>query len=141
DLRGFTALAERLSPEEVVDYLNAYFERMVELILRYRGTINEIMGDGILVIFGAPTSGDDDAERAVACAVEMQIAMDRFAADRRQQGLATAEMGIGLHTGRVVVGNIGSARRTKYAAVGTAVNLAARVESYTTGGQILISEE
>ena len=141
DLRGFTALAERLGPEEVVAYLNAYFERIVELILRHRGTINEILGDGILVIFGAPTSAADDAERAVACAVEMQIAMERFADERARDGLPTAEMGIGLHTGQVVVGNIGSARRTKYAAVGAAVNLAGRVESYTTGGQILISED
>ena len=141
DLRGFTALSERLGPEGVVAYLNDYFERVVELILRHRGTINEILGDGILVIFGAPTSTEDDAERAVACAVEMQIAMAEFAEERRGRGLPAAEMGIGLHTGPVVVGNIGSARRTKYAAVGAAVNLAARIESYTTGGQILISED
>lgn len=141
DLRGFTALAGRLDPEEVVAYLNDYFERMVELILRYRGTINEIMGDGILVIFGAPTSAADDAERAVACALAMQIAMREFSSERCARGLLTAEMGIGLHTGQVIVGNIGSARRAKYTVVGTPVNLASRIESYTTGGQVLISED
>jgi PAS domain S-box-containing protein len=141
DLRGFTGLAERLTPEDVVSFLNAYFERMVEPILRYRGTISEIMGDGILMLFGAPMSAEDDAERAVTCALEMQLAMGHFGEERRARGLPTVEMGIGLHTGRVVVGNIGSERRTKYAAVGTAVNLAARIESYTTGGQILVSED
>lgn len=141
DLRGFTALAERLAPEAVVGFLNAYFDIMVALIMRYRGTINEILGDAILVIFGAPTSGEDDAERAVACAVEMQIAMERFSEERRRLGQPTVEMGIGLHTGPVIVGNIGTEQRAKYAAVGTAVNLTGRIESYTTGGQVLVSED
>jgi len=113
---------------------------MVDLILRYRGTINEIMGDGILVIFGVPTAAPDDAERAVACAVAMQRAMNRVNARSRERGLPEAEMGIGIHTGDVIIGNIGSDRRMKYTAVGTHVNLAGRIESYTTGGQILISE-
>jgi adenylate cyclase len=113
---------------------------MVDLILRYGGTINEILGDGILVIFGAPKAAADDAERAVACGVAMQRAMDDVNARGREQGLPEVEMGIGIHTGEVIVGNIGSDRRMKYAAVGTHVNLTGRIESYTTGGQILISE-
>jgi len=140
DLRGFTALAERLSPEEAVRFLNGYLQTMVDLILKYRGTINEIMGDGILVIFGAPTAAADDAERAVACAVAMQQAMAGVNARSRARGLPEIEMGIGVHTGEVIVGNIGSDRRMKYAAVGSNVNLTGRIESYTTGGQILISE-
>jgi PAS domain S-box-containing protein len=140
DLRGFTALAERLSPEDAVGFLNGYLQSMVDLILHYRGTINEIMGDGILVIFGAPMSADDDAERAVACAVAMQRAMAGVNARSRARGLPEVEMGIGVHTGPVIVGNIGSDRRMKYAAVGSNVNLTGRIESYTTGGQILISE-
>jgi len=140
DLRGFTSVAERLSPEEAIRFLNGYLHTMVELILQYGGTINEIMGDGILVIFGAPTSAGDDAERGVACAVAMQLAMDQVNARSRARGLPSIEMGIGIHTGEVIVGNIGSDRRMKYAAVGTHVNLAGRIESYTTGGQILISE-
>jgi adenylate cyclase len=140
DLRGFTALAERLSPEEAITFLNGYLQTMVDLILHYRGTINEILGDGILVIFGAPTAAADDAERAVACALAMQLAMDGVNARSREGGLPEVEMGIGIHTGDVIVGNIGSERRMKYAAVGTNVNLTGRIESYTTGGQILISE-
>jgi PAS domain S-box-containing protein len=140
DLRGFTALAERLSPEEAIRFLNGYLQAMVELILRYGGTINEIMGDGILVIFGAPRAAADDAERAVACGVAMQRAMDEVNARGQEQGLPAVEMGIGIHTGEVIVGNIGSDRRMKYAAVGTHVNLTGRIESYTTGGQLLISE-
>jgi adenylate cyclase len=140
DLRGFTALAERLSPEEAIHFLNGYLQTMVDLILRYGGTINEIMGDGILVIFGAPKAAADDAERAVACGLAMQRAMDEVNARGRERGLPEVEMGIGVHTGEVIVGNIGSDRRMKYAAVGTHVNLTGRIESYTTGGQILISE-
>lgn len=140
DLRGFTGLVERLSAQEAIAFLNGYLQTMVDLILHYRGTINEILGDGILVIFGAPTAADDDAERAVACALAMQLAMDGVNARSRERGLPEIEMGIGVNTGDVIVGNIGSARRMKYAAVGTHVNLTGRIESYTTGGQILISE-
>ena len=140
DLRGFTAVAERLTPEEAIRFLNGYLQTMVDLILRYGGTINEIMGDGILVIFGAPTVAADDAERAVACGVAMQRAMVDVNARSRERGLPEVEMGIGIHTGEVIVGNIGSDRRMKYAAVGSHVNLTGRIESYTTGGQLLISE-
>jgi PAS domain S-box-containing protein len=140
DLRGFTMLAARLTPEGAIAFLNGYLQTMVNLILEHRGTINEIMGDGILVIFGAPTGMPDDAERAVRCAVAMQRAMPGVNARIREQGLPEIEMGIGIHTGDAIVGNIGSDRRMKYAAVGTTVNLAGRIESFTTGGQILISE-
>jgi PAS domain S-box-containing protein len=140
DLRGFTALIERLTPEGAISFLNGYLQTMVDLILHYHGTINEILGDGILVIFGAPTAMADDAERAVACAVAMQRAMDDVNARSRELGGPGIEMGIGIHTGKVIVGNIGSERRMKYAAVGSPVNLTGRIESYTTGGQILISD-
>ena len=140
DLRGFTALAERLAPDQLVAFLNRYLEEMVNVILEYRGTINEILGDGIMVIFGAPIQRDDDARRAVACAVAMQLALQSVNAINRRAGLPDVAMGIGVHTGEVVIGNIGSQRRTKYGAVGTHVNLTGRIESYTIGGQILISE-
>lgn len=139
DVRGFTALAECLEPQEVMTFLNRYLEAMLDVILAYRGTIIEILGDGLLVLFGAPLSRDDDAERAVACALAMQLRMDDTNAPNRQAGLPEVEMGIGIHTGEVVVGNIGSQQRTKYGVVGSAVNLTGRIESYTTGGQILIS--
>ena len=140
DLRGFTAFAERLSPSQVVAFLNRYLEAMVDVITTHQGTIDEIIGDGILILFGAPIRREDDAQRAVACAVSMQLAMDEVNAQNRHEGLPEVEMGIGIHTGNVVVGNIGSTKRTKYGAVGSNVNLTGRIESYTTGSQILISE-
>src|SRR4028119_805909 len=98
------------------------------------------MGDGILVLFGAPTLREDDATRAVACAVAMQLAMVTVNNKMKEWGLPKLEMGIGINTGEVVVGNIGSDKRTKYGVVGSQVNLTYRIESYTVGGQILISE-
>jgi adenylate cyclase len=139
DVRGFTALAECLEPQEVMTFLNRYLEAMVDVILAYRGTIIEMLGDGLLVLFGAPLTRDDDAERAVACALAMQLRMDDTNIPNRRAGLPEVEMGIGIHTGEVVVGNIGSQQRTKYGVVGSAVNLTGRIESYTTGGQILLS--
>ena len=140
DLRGFTAVAERLDAQEVMGFLNRYLEAMVNVILSYQGTIIEILGDGILVLFGAPMSRDDDPERAVACAVSMQLQMEGVNALLRKEHLPDIEMGIGIHTGDVVVGNIGSEQRTKYGVVGSAVNLDRSFQSqYTTGSQILIS--
>jgi adenylate cyclase len=140
DLRGFTALAARLTPHEVIEFLNLYLEAMVDVVSRYEGTIDEIIGDAILVIFGAPLASDDHADKAVACGLAMQLAMTDVNLRLAAKGAAELEMGIGVHTGRVIVGNIGSLRRTKYAAVGSNVNLAGRIESFTTGGQVLISE-
>jgi len=140
DLRGFTALSERLPPEEVIKILNFYLSAMADVITDYRGTIDEFMGDGILVLFGAPTASPDDADRAVACAIAMQNALKGVNQQMREWGLNDLEMGIGINTGEVVVGNIGSLKRTKYGVVGNQVNLTYRVESYTVGGQILISE-
>jgi adenylate cyclase len=139
DLRGFTALSARLSAREVINILNRYLERMVKIISRYRGTVNEIEGDGILAFFGAPLPGEDDRERAVACAVAMQTAMMEINTEQRQLNLPELAMGIGINSGEVVVGNIGSKERAKYGAIGAPINTAYRIESYTVGGQILIS--
>ncbi len=140
DLRGFTSLAERLEPEQVVQILNTYFEIMVEVLLKYNGTINEIIGDALLVIFGAPQKMPDRAKRAVACAIEMQNAMAEVNEQNRLQGLPGIEMGIGLNEDEVIVGNIGSSKRSKYGVVGSGVNMTSRIESYSVGGQILISD-
>ncbi len=96
--------------------------------------------DGILVLFGAPTAREDDPQRAIACAIAMQLAMVKVNEQMKEWGYAPLLMGIGINTGKVVVGNIGSEKRTKYGVVGSQVNLTYRIESYTTGGQILISE-
>jgi adenylate cyclase len=140
DLRGFTSLSGRLAPEQVVAILNRYLGTMVEVIMQYQGTIDEFIGDAIFVIFGAPVWREDDAQRAVACAAAMQLAMTAVNEENRRAGLPDVEMGIGVHTGEVVVGNIGSHKRTKYGVVGSHVNLTSRIQSYTIGGQILLSE-
>ncbi len=140
DLRGFSALSERLDPENVVDVLNIHLGVMGDVIAEYGGTIDEYIGDGILVLFGAPVACDDHARRAVACAVAMQLAMEQVNERVAAIGLPRLQMGIGINTGDVVVGNIGSERRMKYGVVGSPVNEAGRIESATVGGQILISE-
>lgn len=119
--------------------LNNYLGEMAKIILKYRGTIDEFIGDAILAIFGAPELRSDDAARAVACAVEMQLAMDRVNEFNEREGLPRLEMGVAINSGDVVVGNIGSEERAKYGVVGSPVNLTARIESYSIGGQILAS--
>ena len=141
DLRGFSALSERVPSEIAVDVINFYLEVMTEVISQYQGTINEIMGDGILVMFGAPIAREDDSQRAIACAIAMQLAMDKVNRHNQQMNLQSLEMGIGINTGQVLVGNIGSKKRAKYTVLGSPVNLAARIESYTVGGQILVSKD
>ncbi len=141
DLRGFTAISEQLPPEEVVKILNFYLGHMANVITSYNGTIDEFMGDGILVLFGAPVSRKDDADRAVACAIAMQLALEEVNKQVTAWGYPPLKMGIGINTGEVVVGNIGSEKRTKYGVVGSEVNLTYRIESYTKGREILISEK
>jgi class 3 adenylate cyclase len=139
DLRGFTALAERLEATAIVALLNHYLAVMVELIHRTGGTIDEIIGDAIFVLFGAPMVMPDAAQRAARCALEMQKARRGVNEHNFKMGWPEIEMGIGIHTGEVVVGNIGSTKRSKYAVVGSTVNLTARIESFTVGGQVLAS--
>lgn len=140
DLRGFSSMSEGLAPDQVVHIINRYLEEMVNVILDFGGTIDEFIGDAILVIFGAPITREDHAERAVACALAMQKAMTSVNDANKRDGLPMLEMGIGVNTGEVVVGNIGSPKRMKYGVVGSHVNLTARIESCTIGGQLLISE-
>jgi adenylate cyclase len=140
DLRGFTSLAGRLPPERVVSLINRYLSAMVPIINQYQGTVDEIIGDAIFVLFGVPLWQENNAQRAVACAVAMQLVMDTVNEQNRQEDLPEVEMGIGVHTGPVVVGNVGSPERMKYGVVGSHVNLTSRIQSYTTGGQILVSD-
>jgi adenylate cyclase len=139
DLRGFTALAERLEATEVVSLLNHYLSAMVEVIQQNGGTIDEIIGDAILVLFGAPLASPDAGKRAVLCALGMQKAMAGVNEHNFQTGWPEIEMGIALHTGEVVVGNIGSTKRSKYGVVGRTINTTARIEGFTVGGQIIVS--
>lgn len=140
DLRDFTSLAAQLQPPQVVRLLNNYLGAMADVIARFHGTIDEFIGDAIMALFGAPDTHEDDAPRAVACAMAMQDAMAAVNEQNRRDGLPEVEMGVAVNTGEVIVGNIGSYRRTKYGVVGTHVNLTARIESITVGGQVLVSE-
>ena len=139
DLRGFTMLCERMEPQDLVTMLNHYFSEMYEEIQRYNGTLIEFLGDGMFVIFGAPIRTDHHAANAVAAALAMQkrlIEVNKWNAERGYEHL---DMGIGINTDETILGNIGSTKRTKYGVIGAAVNLAGRIESFTTGGQVLIS--
>lgn len=137
DLRGFSAMTMQQTPEETLSTLNRYFSVMTDVILAHEGNVSELLGDGMVVLFGAPVQHENDALRAVLCAVEMQQALGRFNAMSDK----TLEMGIGVATGSVVAGNIGSEKRMKYGVVGPPINLAARLESFTVGSQILICEQ
>ena len=140
DLRGYTRFAERGDPTMVMEVLNGFLGRMTDIIIEHGGTINEFIGDAIFAVFGAPVEHLDHAERAAACALTMQHAMADINRNHATTGQPQFEMGIGLNTGEAVVGNIGSEQRAKYAVVGSAVNVAARVEGATVGGQVFITE-
>ncbi len=139
DLRGFTALTSDMAPEDIITFLNRYLGKMIEILLDYRAIIDEILGDGILTFFGALEPLTDHPQRAVACALAMQKAMGELNRTNLADGLPQLEMGIAVNTGPVVVGNIGSERRSKYSVVGSHVNFASRIESCALGGQVLIS--
>ena len=143
DIRGFTALSERLPPEELVRLLNGYLDSMVEAIVREGGTVDKFIGDAILASFGVPISRPDDAVRAVRAALAMLERLEVWNAERRRTGEPTFEIGIGLHTGEVIAGNVGSTRnKMEYTIIGDAVNTASRIEQLNKrfGTQLLISD-
>ncbi len=143
DLRGFTTFAETLTPDRVIEVLNRYLSEMSDAILDHGGTLVAYMGDGIMAVFGAPIAQADHADRALSTAREMlAVRLPRFNAWLREQGLGAGfRMGIGLNSGHVMSGNVGSERRVEYTAVGDATNVAARIEQYTKGTphQLLLS--
>jgi class 3 adenylate cyclase len=139
DLRGYTRFAEHGDPAAVMAVLNDYLARMTEVIIAHGGTVNEFIGDAVFAIFGAPLPHPDHVERAAAAGLAMQRALAEINAAQSARGLPRFEMGIGINTGEAVVGNIGSEQRAKYGVVGSAVNVAARVEGASVGGQVLVS--
>ncbi len=140
DLRGFTATASDRPAGEVLALLNPVLIKMCEIIFRHGGTIDKFMGDSIMALFGAPASHQDDVERALVCAVEMQIWMRDFSAERRRQGFLELFMGIGINTGNVMAGTLGSDVYSEYTVIGDEVNLTSRIEAFSLRGQVLVSE-
>jgi adenylate cyclase len=140
DIRGFTRMSENLDPPRVVDLLNEFFTQMTDLLFENGGTLDKYLGDGIMALFGAPIARVDDIPRAVKTAIEMQCALERLNNVWMARGQTPLRMGIGVNTGQVTAGNIGSTRRMDYTVIGDSVNVAARLCAHAAGGQILISE-
>ena len=140
DIRGFTRMSEHMEPHAVVELLNEYFSEMTDIIFDSGGTLDKYLGDGIMAVYGAPIPKPDDALRATKTAMEMQRSLAALNRDWESRGQPPLRMGVGVNTGPVTAGNIGSAKRMDYTVIGDAVNLASRLCSNAAGGQILVSD-
>lgn len=142
DIRGFTSMSENMPAQEVVDMLNDYFELMVEIIFENEGTLDKFVGDEIMALFGAPVAHADDPLRAVRTAMKMlEVLETEFNASRRREGKPTLQIGIGINTGEVVAGYLGSSKALEYTVIGDTVNTGARLCSVAKAGQCIISEQ
>ena len=139
DIRGFTSMSENMKPEKVVSTLNEYFSDMIDIVFKHNGTLDKIIGDELMIVYGAPISADDDTNRAVETAVEMQEQITRLNKNRKKRKEAPIMVGIGINRGIVVSGNIGSRDMMDYTVIGDAVNLGARLCSAASPGEILVS--
>jgi adenylate cyclase len=140
DIRGFTRMSEGANPAAVVDMMNEYFEQMVEVVFKYEGTLDKFMGDGIMALWGAPVVHPDDALRSVSCALEQMDVLARFNRRRIEDNMEPLAIGIGIHTGPLVAGYIGSSKALSYTVIGDVANTSARVCGIAAPGQVLVSE-
>lgn len=140
DIRGFTSMAEKSHPELIVDVLNRFLSSMTEIVFANLGTLDKYIGDGLMALFGAPYSSEDDAINAVNAAIAMQRRLVRLNQELIKLGFSPLQVGIGINTGDVTVGCVGSDRRMDYTAIGNPVNVAARLMAKAQGKQILITE-
>lgn len=140
DIRGFTSMSEKVTPEAIVEMLNEYFELMVETVFRFEGTLDKFMGDGIMALWGAPVVHEDDALRSVECALEQRRVLEGYNRSRALAGQEGLDVGIGIHTGPLVAGYIGSSRALSYTVIGDTANTSARLCGIALAGQILVSE-
>jgi adenylate cyclase len=140
DIRGFTSLSETLPPERIVEILNEYFTRVADVIFDHGGTLDKFLGDGLMAIFGAPISKGNDAANAVKAALSIQALMFELNRDAQARDWPELQVGIGVNTGIVTAGNIGSPKRIDYTVIGDAVNVSSRLCSNAKPGEVLISE-
>jgi len=140
DLRGFTAISSDYPADVVIGILNRFLSAMSEIVIRHNGTIDKFIGDSIMALFGAPEFHDNDLSQALTCAVEMQLKMDEINASNQRINLPPIYMGIGINTGKVMAGRLGSPLHSEYTVIGDSVNLASRIESFSMRGQILVGE-
>ena len=140
DIRGFTALSEKMKPSEVVYLLNTYFESMIDVVFSHNGTLDKIIGDELMVLYGVPLKNKNDSQSAVNSAIEMFKALEKFNNKIEKENLPKLQIGIGINYGKVVSGNIGSERQMNYTVIGDAVNLASRLCSHAKSGEVMISE-
>ena len=140
DIRGFTALSEKMKPSEVVYLLNTYFEAMIDVVFSHNGTLDKIIGDELMVLYGVPLKNKNDSQSAVNSALSMFKALEKFNEQMTNENLPNLEIGIGINYGKVVSGNIGSERQMNYTVIGDAVNLASRLCSHAKSGEVVISK-
>ncbi len=140
DIRGFTSMSEKMEPEKVVSTLNKYFSLMIDIVFKNNGTLDKIIGDELMIVYGAPTSSKDDTERALKTAIEMQQKIDIFNREREKDKEFPIKVGIGINKGLVVSGNIGSRELMDYTVIGDTVNLGARLCSAAGPDKIIVSK-
>ena len=142
DIRDFTGMIEQMKSEEVVGFLNNYFSRMIDVVFKYNGMLDKFIGDGLMAVFGAPISKDNDDEMAVRAAVGMRDVIEAMNSEKRNRNEQEIRIGIGIHSGEVIAGNIGSEKRLEYTVIGTPVNIASRIERLNKklGTDILVTE-